>query len=136
MSSPFVVDAEPEEVEVPCLCAGNHPNDVILVKRRLSARDVAVHDSAFFRIGMDGRADADQGAAGLAMLQIGVLGWNFLNEDGTAVPFNPELLELLDSAVSAPVVEHLMTKLQAAKNPTQAPGNGAVKLEKKRTRRS
>lgn len=129
-SGPFVDEDfdETDPVVVPCPCVGKpHEQDTVFIKRALSGFDVARVQGAMFSVTDEGKPSADVSASNLAAMEVCVMGWTFVDKDGTAIPFERRLVNKLRSDIWRIVADAVEKKTEAEESPlgTGSSGTGS-----------
>lgn len=109
-----------EPVTVPCVCDGQpHEQDTVTIRTRFSGTDISVIDSAKIRVVDYSTSEVaiDLGQANRALMTLGVVGWSFTDESGTAIPFDSKRTNDMDAAAWAPVCERLSEVLEVSQAP-------------------
>lgn len=124
MAGPFIDDTnfETEEVVVPCICEGTpHPVDKVYIRKELSGAEIAQINGSMFKINSEGQAYADASASDLAAMELAVVGWTFVDNTGTAIPFNRAWTNRLKSSAWRVVSAAVELKVNEAKRPLDPP---------------
>jgi hypothetical protein len=122
VSGPFVLQDEPEtdEVKVPCVCVNKpHEEDTVYILHELNGEILSATASAFMAMSEEGTLSPDPGGSDRLLMQLGVVGWTFVDGAGTPIQYNPELVNSLRASVWNKVKEALAEKEnEGRENPT------------------
>lgn len=120
--SAFVDDAQVEPFDLPtCYCPGKpHEHDTVTLRTEYSYGDLI----ELGRVVVSDLGKLDAMGERVKLLQLGVVGWNFVDAAGEPVPIDIVTLLKLKSSIAVPVMQRIDELYQASSEPLPNASSG------------